>query len=553
MSGWLLYSIEPTDSHIIPIQQEWIARMAQSLCTLAPDFLDHITDGVLALDETGRIASLNRATTKMFGYSEAEMLGKHIHTFIPRLTSDDENFHPNATQRSRHEAKGQRKSGESFTIGLTIVEHHEPDSPWLVIVSDISNSKALEESILDSVEKLLIITEAAQDAIIMTDGDGSLKFFNVATQRIFGLEPQQLIDLTLPELFAEGDSRNQLLELINSSMKNHLHIQPGRKIELAGLKGEDDEFIAELSLSPAHTTSGWHMIVIVSDVTQERQLEVHLRQAQKLEAVAQLASGIAHEINTPSQYVRDNLEFMKENVGDLLLLLSLQNRLINKGKSQDTRELIVQCKEIEARLDPEFTVRELPKAIDQSLEGIDRITEIVKAMKVFSHPGPRELTPTDINNSIESTVTVSRNVWKRHAVMDLQLDPTLPLVPCMAGMFNQVILNLISNATHAIYERFGDQTTPQGKISIRTAIASTWAVIDVEDNGIGIDPEIHSRIYEPFFTTKDVGQGTGQGLSISHSVIVDQHHGQIQFESEPGQGTHFTIRLPLVSTEGLDI
>jgi len=176
---------------------------------------------------------------------------------------------------------------------------------------------------------------------------------------------------------------------------------------------------------------------------------------------------------------------------------------------------------------------------------VERVAKIVRAMKEFSHPGPKEKTLTNINRAIENTITVARNEWKYVSEMILDLDPDLPLVPCHPNEFNQVILNLVINAAHAIADVVGKGATNKGKITVSTRRKGDKVEISVKDTGTGIAPEIRSKIFDPFFTTKEVGKGTGQGLAIARSIVVDKHGGTINFETEVGKGTTFTIHLPI--------
>ncbi|HDH97429.1 MAG TPA: histidine kinase, partial [Proteobacteria bacterium] len=215
-----------------------------------------------------------------------------------------------------------------------------------------------------------------------------------------------------------------------------------------------------------------------------------------------------------------------------------------------TEELIAEVEEAVRSADMEFLAEEVPKAIDESLDGIERIASIVRAMKEFSHPGLEEKVAIDINRAIQNTVTISRNEWKYVADVELDLDPNLPLVPCLPRDINQVLLNIIVNAAHAIADVVGEGRAAKGKITISTRHIGDWVEIRISDTGTGIPPEIRHRIFDPFFTTKEVGKGTGQGLSIAHSIVVDKHKGQIFFETEMGKGTTFFIRLPLESPDG---
>jgi len=168
-------------------------------------------------------------------------------------------------------------------------------------------------------------------------------------------------------------------------------------------------------------------------------------------------------------------------------------------------------------------------------------------MKEFSHPGSREKAPTDINKAISTAITVCRNEWKYVAEVTTDLDPELPLVPCVSGEINQVLLNLIVNAAHAVADVVGEQPTEKGRITIGTRRVGNEAEITVKDTGCGIPEAARSRVFDPFFTTKEVGKGTGQGLAIARSVVVEKHGGRIYFETETGKGTTFVVRLPFES------
>ena len=204
-------------------------------------------------------------------------------------------------------------------------------------------------------------------------------------------------------------------------------------------------------------------------------------------------------------------------------------------------------------IDIDYLLEEVPQAIGQSLEGIERVTKIVRAMKNFSHPGVKEKAAVDINESIENTITICRNEWKYVAEMETDFDTNLPTVLCLPGEVNQVLLNLIINAAHAVAKVVGDGSDTKGTIRISTSLDDDWVEIRIADNGCGIPDEIQSKVFDPFFTTKDVGKGTGQGLTIAHSVIVDKHGGTIDFQTQAGQGTTFIIRLPIdpVATDKL--
>ena len=289
-------------------------------------------------------------------------------------------------------------------------------------------------------------------------------------------------------------------------------------------------------------------IEMVEDITESLQMEQELRQSQKLEAVGRLAAGIAHEINTPTQYVGDNIEFLQVAYESLVNLVQAVPELIEVGREAAIPEDMVSKVEglvEEAGID--YITEEIPRAIEQSIEGVGRISSIVQAMKEFSHPGSAEKALVDLNQCIQSTVTVSRNEWKYVSDVELELADNLPPVMCLAGELNQVVLNMIVNASHAIGDVVGGSGTEKGTITIKTLQDGDWVEIHIADTGAGIPEEIRQRVFDPFFTTKEVGRGTGQGLAIAHNVVTDKHGGTISVQSEVGKGTEFTIRLPINS------
>lgn len=282
------------------------------------------------------------------------------------------------------------------------------------------------------------------------------------------------------------------------------------------------------------------------DITEQKKMESQLVQSQKLESIGQLAAGVAHEINTPTQYVGDNTRFLKEVFADLLILMEEYEELaVLAENGLPTDEAIQRIHSCVEKYDLDYLKDDIPKSIDQTLEGVDRISKIVQSMRQFAHSDQGNKIPVDLHKMIESTAIVSRNEYKYIAELKMDFDDSLPLIPCYAGELNQVILNLIVNAAHAITDKSDNLDQFKGLITISTKNKGEWAEIKVTDNGIGIPPSIHSRIFDPFFTTKEVGKGTGQGLAIAHAVIVEKHGGNFFFETEEGYGTTFFIHIPL--------
>lgn len=280
-----------------------------------------------------------------------------------------------------------------------------------------------------------------------------------------------------------------------------------------------------------------------------KETQGQLVQAQKLEAIGQLAAGIAHEINTPTQYIGDNVRFLKDAFVSLQGVLADFDVLLKAAHAQATlREQVSSVEKKLLQADMEFLSDEIPQAIEQTLEGVGRVSRIVSAMKEFSHPGIKEKSGTDLNRAIQTTLTIAHNEYKYVAEAVVQYDKDLPYVPVLIGEFNQVILNLVVNAAHAIGDKLKAADSgkgARGTITVQTLRDGDYVVVRIGDTGTGIPESIRNRIFDPFFTTKEVGKGSGQGLAIARSTIVDKHGGTLSFETENGKGTTFIVRLPI--------
>jgi len=262
--------------------------------------------------------------------------------------------------------------------------------------------------------------------------------------------------------------------------------------------------------------------------------------AQKMESIGQLAAGIAHEINTPMQYIGGNVEFLKDALGVLTDYTSGLQDHVDKS-DPEVATLLSKSRRVA------FVMKRAPRAIEQTLEGVSSVNQIVGAMKEFSHPGNHDKVPSDINHLLRSAVTVCRNEWKYVAEIDFDLQESLPQVPCLASELNQVVVNIIVNAAQAISETL--EQDQLGTIAIRTRLQGERLLIQIADNGPGVPEKIQNRIFDPFFTTKEVGKGTGQGLAIAHSIVRDKHNGEVALKSSPGNGAEFSIWLPVQQEE----
>ncbi|MEZ6135178.1 MAG: ATP-binding protein [Pirellulaceae bacterium] len=276
------------------------------------------------------------------------------------------------------------------------------------------------------------------------------------------------------------------------------------------------------------------------------EVDNRLNQSQHLKSIGELAAGIAHEINTPIQYVGDNTRFVQEACHDLTQVLLACQRLLAVADSLDEAGVAMQeLKDTVQSAEIQYLIEEIPTAISQTLDGVERVSKIVRAMKEFAHPGSTEMTLIDIDHSISNTIMIARNEWKYVADVETDFDPNLGPIPCLPGEINQVLLNIIVNAAHAISDAIGPSRQSKGTIRISTHFSPPFAVIRISDSGTGIPKSQIGKIFDQFYTTKPIGKGTGQGLAIAHNVIVDKHHGNIEVESVIGEGTTFILKIPL--------
>jgi two-component system NtrC family sensor kinase len=381
---------------------------------------------------------------------------------------------------------------------------------------------------------LMGLNNALPGALIGASPAGVITSGNAGVQDLLGYRVGELIDTQLSRIWPSAPA------FIARCL-----------IQGAGLLRAEAEWIArDGRVVPVLISASVHrdrknqpvsLVFVALDLSERRRLEVELRHAQKMESLGQLSAGVAHEINTPMQFIGDNLHFIRDAVANLQPLLDALPEL-RSGLAHKEAEHYA---ELEAGADIGFVRSRLPRALDRALEGVRRVSHIVEAMRAFSHP-QTEMAAVDLNKGLRDTLTVANNEYKY--VADLVCDfGALPDVVCNGGDMNQVFLNLIVNAAHAIAERQQREgnSEARGRIRVLTRCAAGQAVIEIADDGCGIPQAIRHRVFDPFFTTKQVGKGTGQGLAISRNVVVEQHGGTLDFATQTGVGTTFSIRIPL--------
>ncbi|MBI3410178.1 MAG: PAS domain-containing protein [Planctomycetes bacterium] len=407
--------------------------------------------------------------------------------------------------------------------------------------------------------------------LIGVDAAGLVTKWNRSAEDLLGIAAPLAIGRPLLKLSLLQDD-----ERLATSVRRCLETGEPARIDDFPYKGRDGaKSFLGVSLTPITEPSGAFLglLLLAADITERRNLEMQLAHAQKMESIGQLAAGIAHEINTPIQFVGDNMSFLREAFDDLHRVQTKQSQLLAqlKGGGDDNvagvkvaddnfaddgvvQRLVEEVEQAAAAADLDYLNEEVPRAIEQTMEGVVRVARIVRAMKEFSHPGSEDKILSDLNKLIENTIVVAHNEWKYVADLVTDFDFALPPVPCLAGEFNQVILNLIVNAAHAIEdrleaERLGGgrlqfEAARKGEIAISTRNHGDRVEIRVRDSGTGIPDDVRSKVFDPFFTTKPIGKGSGQGLAIAHAAIVKKHGGLLSFETEVGKGTTFIIQLP---------
>ena len=424
-------------------------------------------------------------------------------------------------------------------LGGAVISHTDITSRHLA-EEDIRLAHAETEGLLAAITSILI----------GLDKQGKITRWNDTAVRTFGVSAEDALGKVLPDVLVGWKGAEILSQLAE---KRSLAV-PSRLEDLHLRDPQGNHRLLAFSVHPVARTSGRsnRLLLLGSDLTQRKRMEEELQRAQKLESIGQLAAGIAHEINTPIQFVGDNTHFLRESFQGISQVLHSFAALLEGARTGSVGpELVRETEQAMEAADLEYLIKEIPQALEQSQEGLQRVARIVWAMKEFSHPGGDDKVAIHLNRAIETTVTVARNEWKYVAEMVLDLDPALPPVPCFQGEFNQALLNLIVNAAHAISDKVGGKhCRHKGTITVRTRRIGEWVEVQVEDTGTGIPEEIRPRIFDPFFTTKPTGQGTGQGLALVHSVIVTKHGGTIHFTSVVDQGTTFVISLPIRPERG---
>jgi PAS domain S-box-containing protein len=504
-------------------------------------------DGVLVVGGDGRVLLRNRRFVEMFNFP-AEILNQPddramLQYAVTVLMPDPESFLAKVEWLNRHPEETSREEIE-LKNGMVIDRYSAPvfskegDEYYgrMWVFRDITERKRAEREL----ELTRFSLENASDAIEWLDPNGRFIFVNKATCRDLGYSRDEFRTLSI------SDINPPYKEEAWAEFWNEVKSKGSTTLETQHKSKDGRLFPVEVTANYVVFGGQELCFAFARDITERRELEKQLRQAHKLEGIGQLAAGIAHEINTPTQFIADNLTFLRDSWRSAQTLTEAYRSGVQKAAGSIPPDIIAGLDAAEAKCDSAFIFDEAPRAIEQSLDGAGRVAKIVRAMKEFSHPDSAEKTLTDLNKAIESTITVARHEWKYVAEVVTKFEENLPPVLCYPGDINQVVLNLLVNSAHAIQDKAKKGGNDEkGRIAIRTRLQGEFVEISVTDTGTGIPEEIRGKIFDPFFTTKEVGRGTGQGLSLAHTMIAKKHNGKIWFETQAGQGSTFFIHLPV--------
>jgi PAS domain S-box-containing protein len=510
-------------------------------------------EGVLVVDGKGKRILVNPRFTEMLKVPQRVLDDKNEEALIQYCTglaNNPELFLEKFDYLSHHPSQTSQDEIE-FADGMALDRHSSPvigkdgkhyGRIWTF--RDITERRRTE----DALHLLSSAVEQSPVSVVITDPKGRITYVNRKFMQWTGYKLEEILGKN-PRILKSGHTSAEEYR----SMWKTLTQGAEWHGEFRNRKKNGELYWESAAITPIKDGSGriTHFLAIKEDTTERKIIDSQLKQARKLEAIGQLTAGIAHEINTPMQYVGDNVTFLKETWAGIGQLLSAARQLHREGaggalSEGSFRQFAACCQAV----DIEFLEGEIPRALEQALEGIERVKVIVRAMKEFSHPGAEGNGLVDLNKAIETTITVTRNEWKYVAEMETHFAADLPPVPCQAGPLNQVILNLIVNAVDAIRQALGEGSEAKGKITITTRRQGDWAEISIRDTGTGIPEQVQPRMFEYFFTTKPVGKGTGQGLALARNTIEKKHNGKIWFETEVGKGTAFFIHLPLAAAAG---
>ncbi|MCD6429661.1 MAG: PhnD/SsuA/transferrin family substrate-binding protein [Deltaproteobacteria bacterium] len=512
---------------------------------LAQELLDAIPMPVFYLDRQGDYRGCNLAFEKFAGFSKKELRGKPgaefpVAEYLRVVQDDDCQLFLKGGVRTR-EVELETKAGVLSYLELRISVYRERDrrpAGLIGVINDLTSHKLM----VRRTAQLGAVIEQAAESIVITDLEGIIQYVNPAFEKGTGYLMSEAIGKNPSILKSGRQDESFYKELWETLYKGHAWHGTFVNKHKDGTLFDEDEVIFPIRNDLGEIIS---LAAVKRDITKEKAMQVQLRTSQRLEAVGQLAAGVASELDTPVALVASNFESITGYIKKFVELLELYRKTIAELAGQlpeSGPQALAKTTELEGNLQIGLILDDLDDLFSESKDGFERITSIVTKLREFSRIDQTDVKESfNFNRAIESTIVVALNEYKYSAEVELELDPELPEVMASGGEVNQVILNLIINAAQAIKEQ---ELQELGQIKITTDFDEEWVRCRITDNGPGIMPENMERIFDPFFTTKPVGKGTGLGLNISYDIITNKHNGSLTVESVIGQGTTFTIALP---------
>lgn len=526
-----------------------------------------IEDAVFVHDLEGRILDANPAASRKLGYTHEELL---------RLTTrdiDDPEFAAGFEDRLRQqlatghlscEGRHRTKDGRVIPVDInTSTIQLENRTVILAVIRDITERKALEETrrrfaeaqsenarqleqknreLIRSEARYRRLTEGCLDAVVVADASGRIALFNPAAERTFGYAAGEVLGQPLTVLMPE-----RYREMHDGSFRRYLETRRprivGRTVELRGLRKDGEEFPMELSLNAVDVDGEIQFIGSIRDLTERQRMRDMLMRSEKLASIGLLSAGVAHEINNPLSYIANNLAVLERDLKGILEMMAAYE------STQDTLrahapDVLQAVHALSDDLDWPYVRDNLGRMLARTREGVQRVANIVQGLRSLARTTPPKMEPAALSDLLAGALEMIQGRLRRKGItIELQAQESLPKVPCDASKISQVLLNLLINAMQAIEAA----NRPEGHIAITIRQEGDEQILTISDNGCGIDPEALPHLFDPFYTTKPVGEGTGLGLSISHEIITG-HGGRIEVESQPGQGTCFRISLPIRET-----
>ncbi|MBN2041908.1 MAG: PAS domain S-box protein [Spirochaetes bacterium] len=501
---------------------------------------------VIVVDaETDIIVNVNLSASKIFGLPVENIINKKRNAFIfPEQKGRISDWYRFNIKKVR-ESVVININGDAVPILQKINKVTIAERDFFIInFIDISEQKNTALKLKQAHSEMQALLSSLVTILIGISVKDIITHWNQVSGLTFGIKAADIIGKNFMACGIDWDW-TRVYEGITMSISE---MRPVKLDDLSYVNRMEKEGFLDLRINPIIEKDGslGGFLINGEDITKRKELEKQLSRAQKLESIGQLSSGIAHEINTPAQYITDNVYFLRDAFSDILEIVRHNIDLADCFKNKkDVNDKVRKMIKTVSQIDTNFLMEEIPKAIAQSIEGLNRVTRIVKSMKQFSHPGTKSRTLLNINNLLDDTITISRNEWKYSSNIITNFDHNLPMLPCFPGELNQAFLNIIINSSDAIKEKTGSNPEEKGAIEISTYMEDNMIVVTITDTGAGIPEDIQDKIFDPFFTTKEAGKGSGQGLPLTYDIIVNKHKGSIDFKSKRNKGTLCTVRLPL--------